>query len=289
MRASVSLATVAGVFGLLAIQCASAYGQEKPVSWNSAVNTFGAPVVRTSRQLVPNERIEIEVVKGMRGLKVGIGRTDGSPPARTWQPSEIEQGKTLSFTMSSTTQVGLGASEGDGRMERASIDNAKDSTVLSYRSDAFVLRVKVIRPGGQPAKPAAGLKPSSNDDKPAEERWEKAVGTNGLKSIRTKKSAWGRKITIKAEKTVVTRYVTLGFSYPNPSASQPDYPAVWQKTLGVSDKPLEHKVPANALYLGFIQIGRDPTAPEEPKIKGFEGYDKLTFDDGSVYIVKIAQ
>jgi hypothetical protein len=125
------------------------------------------------------------------------------------------------------------------------------------------------------------------DDKSAPERWEKVTGTDGKASIRTKETVYGRKITIQAEKETFTRYVSLGFRWPN--ASRPDYLAIQQKPLRVSDRPLEYRIPGDGLYEGLIQIGTDPAKPETPNIKGFKGYDKLTFDDGAVFIVKIAK
>jgi hypothetical protein len=288
MRALFSSATVCIVFGLLAISGASAYGQEGTVTWNSALNNFGSPVVRTNRELVPKERIEIEVVKGVRGLKVGIGRTDGSPLARIWQPNEAVQGKTLSFTMSATTQVGLAVSEGDGPYEQASVKNTKDSTVLSYGSEAVVLRVKVIRPGVQPAGPSTGPAPSPEDDKPAPPRWEVVVGTDGKPSIRTKELANSLKMTIKAARVVYTRYVSVGVYVEN---TKTDYFDLAKPIQAASDKPIEKQFAPGPNYLkGLIQIGIDPSKPDKPKtVESFKGYDKLVLDDGTVFIVKIAK
>jgi hypothetical protein len=287
MKALFYSAAVCIVLGLPGISGGSVWGQEGVVSWNSAVNNFGSPVVRTSRQLVPKERIEIEVVKGVRGLKVGIGRTDGSPPARIWQPNETDQGKTLSFTMSSTTQVGLGVSEGDVPMEQASVNNAKDSTVLSYGSDAVVLRVKVIRPGGQPDKPAAGPKPSPDDDKPfLPPRWETVV-LKGTPMIQTKEPINSKTtITVQPLKVVWPRWVGLGVFAENTNEPYVDNP----KRLQAADKPMEKQLtPAYYVTKGLIQIGIDYLKPEEPEVKSFKGYDKLTFKDGTVYIVKIVK
>ena len=274
------------VFGLVAISGGIADGQEGIVSWNSARTGDGYPVMRTNRELVPNERIEIEVVKGLQGLEIGISKP-GEPWQKKWQPNDTSQGSTLSFAMTKKFQASLGVWRGLKHPEETSVTNAKDSTTLSYDLGLVILRVNVIGPGVRPAQASIAAESSPQDDKPAPERWEKVKGTDGKPSIRTKETAYGRKITIKAEKVVSTRYVTLGFSWPN--ASRSDYPAIQQKPLGVSDKPLEYTIPGDGLYLGFIQIGTDPRTPEEPKIKGFNGYDKLTFDDGTVFIVKIAK
>jgi hypothetical protein len=40
---------------------------------------------------------------------------------------------------------------------------------------------------------------------------------------------------------------------------------------------------------GSIQIGYDPQKPEKPTVEGFKGYDRLKFDDGTVFIAKTAK
>jgi hypothetical protein len=274
------------VFGLLEFSGDGAWGQEGIVSWNSTRNAAGYPVMRTDRELVPNERIEIEVVKGLQGLEIGVSRP-GELWHKKWQPNETKEGSTLSFIMTKKFQVSLGVWKGLKYPEETSVTNAKDSTSLSYDSGLVVLRVKVISPDGQANQPTSGPKPSPEDDKPAPPRWERADAKDGKPSIQTKESPWGRKITLKAEKVVATRYVSLGFRYPE--QSRPDYFPTLARTLGVSDKPMECIIPREALYLGVIQIGRDPRAPEVPEVQSFKGYDKLTMKDGSVYIVKIAK
>jgi hypothetical protein len=124
------------------------------------------------------------------------------------------------------------------------------------------------------------------DDKPAPDRWEKVV-IDGRQTIRTKELANNLKLTIKAEKVAYTRYVTTGVYVDDTKTPYLDNAKPIRTT---SDKLIEKKFdPGPGYYKGLIQIGIDPRTPEELKVVSFRGYDKVTFTDGSVFIVKIAK
>jgi hypothetical protein len=145
---------------------------------------------------------------------------------------------------------------------------------------------EVNRPAVQLAVATAAQNPSSDDDKPAPDRWEKAV-VEGRPTIRTKDLTNSLKITIKAEKVAYTRYVTTGV-YVDDKTPYLDNEA--KPIRAASDKPIEKKYDAGPRYYkGLIQIGIDPRTPEELTVKSFRGYDKVTFTDGSVFILKIGK
>jgi hypothetical protein len=280
MRGFLSVVAVCLVLGLLAIPGARASGQEPSASWNSELNQRGAPVVRTNRELLPSERIEIEVAKGAQGLQVGIGRTDGSPLARIWQPHETTQGTTLSFTMSKQTQVGLGVAQGDGPLQQATVKNGKDETILNYGS-GVVLKVKVIRPSKSPM-------PSIRDDEPAPPRWEVVEGKDGNFSIRTKEAVdLASTITIQPVKVSYARWVSVGLCWEK----EDHFEKSPTRVQSASDNPVVLQVYSISAYTlkGSIRIGVDYRKPEKPTVEGFKGYDRLKFDDGTVLIVKTAK
>jgi hypothetical protein len=145
---------------------------------------------------------------------------------------------------------------------------------------------EVDHPAVQLAAATAAQNPSSDDDKPAPDRWEKAV-VEGHPTIRTKDLVNSLKITITAEKVTYTRYVTTGVYVDN---TQTPYLDNAKPIRAASDKPIEKKYGAGTdYYKALIQIGIDPRTPEELTVKSFRGYDKVTFTDGSVFILKIGK
>ena len=189
--------------------------------------------------------------------------------------------------MSKQTQVGLGVSQSDGPLQEAKVKNAKDETTLTYAS-GVVLRVKVIRPGMQPARPSNSPKPSSDDDRPALPRWEVVEGKDGQYSIRTKESvALSSTITVQPLKVAYARWVSVGLFWEN----EDHFEKLPVHVLSASDESIDLKVYsiAGTLLKGSIRIGTDYRKPEKPTVEGFKGYDRLEFDDGTVFIVKTAK
>ena len=197
--------------GFLAISGGSARAQGAAVSWNSAVReSSGRPVVRTSRELLPEERLEIEVVKGVDGLHIGIAQPN-KPVLKEFQPNDTKQGSTISFPIPYPFQVSMGVWKDDRPARPAIITNAKDSTLLSYGEGSVILRVKVLPQGTQPVQPATGSKPNPDDDKPADPRWEVITEKDGKLSIVTKQDVkTPGTITVQPVKVVSGRWVSIG-------------------------------------------------------------------------------
>ena len=208
-----------------------------------------APGARTKGELAPEDRLEIEVVNGMQGLRVGIGRVGASELARVWGPDETSEGTTLSFTMSVSTRVGLAVSQGSGAYQRPKIENSKEQTILSYGS-GVVLRVRVIRPGMQADRPSNGPTPNPDDNKPAPPRWEVVSEEGGKFSILTKEAVQSPgTITVQAVKLTAARWVNIGLRYNG--QDEPNRPV----QMSAVDKPQVFRIGFNSLK-GSIRINR---------------------------------
>ena len=185
------------------------------------------------------------------------------------------------------TRVGLGVSQFDGPLQQAEVKNAEDETTLTYGS-GVVLRVKVIRPGSQPVRSSNGPKTLTEDDESAPPRWEVITGDDGKISIRSKEPvALSSTITVEPVKVKSARWVNVGLCWEDEDHFEKNATRI----QAASDKPVVLKVYSSSLYTlkGSIQIGYDPQKPERPTIDGFKGYDRLTFEDGTVFIVKTAK